>query len=528
MGDTKISGLGNILSGNEASVSVNQLKEDDVTVEFSEIMMQSSIKNLCAQNMSSNEDTPVQRRAENSLDTPPTADYEKFQYKDNKIPEKTEYESAAVSSEVKEKVTEFSKEVNEVLKEELGVSEEEITSAMETLGLSYADLLNQNNLANLVAELTGNTDICGLLCNEQFVNVLQGVNALSQELLQELGMSMEDFIGFVNMQSAADTTVDAAVETNVDAVQSETVVTEEVVISNETAAEENIASKEAVLETVETDTMTQTAAETKPASEETVQSGKTVDGAVDTETVVNDEVTVEVVKADETKQQDNEEASDEMLQQNTAEQETETKETDTNTQKPTFRQVVKETNGHAAEGVQMQQSTNTNQVNSVEVVQNVPETMNMREIINQLVDAVKTTVSADMTKMEMQLNPENLGKMYLQIVDKDGVISAKIQLQNEAVKEAVEAQIVELRQNLNQAGVKVDAVEVSVASHEFERNLEQDAKREEQQAGEQEKAAKQRRINLNNLDELSGLMTEEESLVAKMMAEQGNSIDFTA
>ena len=32
----------------------------------------------------------------------------------------------------------------------------------------------------------------------------------------------------------------------------------------------------------------------------------------------------------------------------------------------------------------------------------------------------------------------------------------------------------------------------------------------------------------DGLDELSGLMTEEETLVAKMMAEQGNSVDFTA
>ena len=37
-----------------------------------------------------------------------------------------------------------------------------------------------------------------------------------------------------------------------------------------------------------------------------------------------------------------------------------------------------------------------------------------------------------------------------------------------------------------------------------------------------------RHINLNELDGLSGLMTEEETLVAKMMAEQGNSVDFTA
>ena len=70
---------------------------------------------------------------------------------------------------------------------------------------------------------------------------------------------------------------------------------------------------------------------------------------------------------------------------------------------------------------------------------------------------------------------------------------------------------------------------MTVGSHEFEKNLEQNAKRDEQQGEQQEKAAKAtRRINLNDLDELSGLMTEEESLVAQMMADQGNSVDFPA
>lgn len=97
------------------------------------------------------------------------------------------------------------------------------------------------------------------------------------------------------------------------------------------------------------------------------------------------------------------------------------------------------------------------------------------------------------------------------------------------VKEALESQIADLKQNMNQAGVKVDAVEVTVGGHEFEKNLEQNAKQEEQQAEEREKAANAtRHINLNELDGLSGLMTEEETLVAKMMAEQGNSVDFTA
>lgn len=117
----------------------------------------------------------------------------------------------------------------------------------------------------------------------------------------------------------------------------------------------------------------------------------------------------------------------------------------------------------------------------------------------------------------------------LRFTSKNGVVSAHIEAQNAVVKEALEAQVAELRQNMNQAGVKVDAVEVTVGNHEFERNLEQNAKQEEQMAEQQEKAAKRTRsINLGELDELTGLMSEEESLVAQMMAEQGNTVDFTA
>ena len=37
-----------------------------------------------------------------------------------------------------------------------------------------------------------------------------------------------------------------------------------------------------------------------------------------------------------------------------------------------------------------------------------------------------------------------------------------------------------------------------------------------------------RRINLNSLDGLRGLVTEEELLTAQIMKEQGNTVDYTA
>ena len=130
----------------------------------------------------------------------------------------------------------------------------------------------------------------------------------------------------------------------------------------------------------------------------------------------------------------------------------------------------------------------------------------------------------------MQLNPENLGKIYLEVSVKAGNIHAELAASDEAVRTALEAQVAELRASLNQAGLKVDSIEVTVASHEFERNLEQGQEREEQEGERQQEQASSRRrnISMSSLDELSGLMTEEETLAAQMMRDNGNSVDFTA
>ena len=122
--------------------------------------------------------------------------------------------------------------------------------------------------------------------------------------------------------------------------------------------------------------------------------------------------------------------------------------------------------------------------------------VNVADIIKQIVEFSRVTLTRTATTMEMQLNPENLGKLYLQLSAKDGIVSAHITAQNEVVKEALESQIVQFKENMNDAGIKVDAVEVTVGSHEFEKNLEQNAKQEERQAEEQEKAAKVRQEKL--------------------------------
>ena len=152
------------------------------------------------------------------------------------------------------------------------------------------------------------------------------------------------------------------------------------------------------------------------------------------------------------------------------------------------------------------------------------------DLIEQIAENVKVNISQETTSMQMQLNPENLGKVYLEVSAKEGSVHAEISASSEAVRTALEMQIADLRESLNQAGVKVDSIEVTVASHEFERNLEQGQTREEQEGERQQEQSSSRRrnISMSSLDDLSGLMTEEETLAAQIMRDNGNSVDFTA
>ena len=61
-----------------------------------------------------------------------------------------------------------------------------LEAAMKELGLTYQDLMDPVNLANLVMNLTGEEDQLGLLMNADFQELMQNVEVLSKNLLQNL------------------------------------------------------------------------------------------------------------------------------------------------------------------------------------------------------------------------------------------------------------------------------------------------------------------------------------------------------
>lgn len=155
------------------------------------------------------------------------------------------------------------------------------------------------------------------------------------------------------------------------------------------------------------------------------------------------------------------------------------------------------------------------------------------DIINQIGEYVKIHQSEGISQMEILLNPESLGNIHLQVAAREGAITATITAQNEAVREALMVQAMTLKEELNEQGLKVEAVEVTVASHEFERNMENGGEEAKNLFEQQVQKQNRRRIVINNLEQAEEMLADDEisdaeKLQIDMMAKSGNSVDFTA
>lgn len=157
-------------------------------------------------------------------------------------------------------------------------------------------------------------------------------------------------------------------------------------------------------------------------------------------------------------------------------------------------------------------------------------TENVNEIADRILDNMKTVTNGDFSDVEMQLHPASLGTLHIHVTNNAGVITASFVTENEAVKAAVESQMVRLAEQFEEQGIKVEAVEVTVASHSFEGNLDQSAGQPEGGNESGRSHSRTRRIDLSGMDDEldTSEMDDEERIAAEMMAANGNKVDYTA
>ena len=157
------------------------------------------------------------------------------------------------------------------------------------------------------------------------------------------------------------------------------------------------------------------------------------------------------------------------------------------------------------------------------------QTTDTQDIMRQIMDYMKVSVKVDSSDLEMQLHPQSLGTLHVQVASKNGVVTANFITQNETVKAALESQMVQLKESFAEQGVKVEAIEVTVQTHSFEQNLEQGrGNQSDQESGAGVSRRRTRRINLNTAFVEDEPQTEEDRIAADIMSANGNTVDFTA
>lgn len=397
--------------------------------------------------------------------------------------------SETMDSELVKTVEEAVETLLDTVGEKLDVSQEELAATLEQLGLQPVDLLNSNDLTQLLAAVNGEESPIELVTNADLYQQLQ-------ELTQAVG---EVITGLMEDTGLQEESLEAVLEQLKN-------------LETQAALQEQGAQKDNIPELLQPD-------EVQP------------DKAVDVN--LQDETVPVIVTEDKAPQQSAQPIPEvEEMAQNVAE----TQETE---DEHSGNQEEDSLSGNNQNNLQNFQN-NVEEQQNVAVEDNaIPtRTTDTESILKQLADYVKVQNGKELTEMELQLHPASLGSVHIQLATKGGTVTAQITTQNETVKNAIESQVVQLKQNLEEQGVKVEAVEVSVASHQMEKNLDQSG--QEQQNASQDKTTgsirriRRANINLNlfnngedALEEADGL-DDATRIAMEMMAANGNTMDLLA
>lgn len=384
------------------------------------------------------------------------------------------------AEQVSEEVEAEEEAIVKEIAEELGVSEEEVREAMEVLGLSVMDLLSQGNMVVLAAELTGVQPV-EVLTDEtlfsQITDLTQTVQNQMQSLADELGMSMEELQSVIDQQM------------------------------NMQNAEENVPMDSQQMQAQMTDEMSQVTSEPVAQEAEVIaeEPAESKDAAV--MKVAEEDGTSETEALTDTQQASKHEnsAMDKGEDKNSALM-----------------------NGQNAQTAVNGDVNYVNQTSAEEFFEGQFDLERTREMIDQISDYVRLHHSEKISSMEIQLHPVELGTVNLQVLAKDGTISAQLTVQDEAIRSALEGQMMQLRESLQAQGLKIDAVEVTVASHEFEQNLDQHGKDAEEEAAREKKSSR-RILDLDEIgqEELEEMeMSDADRLQIEMMRMGGNRMNF--
>lgn len=508
MTSTPVAGTANLFSSAASTNSTHTNKSGELTKSFTQVMGNAANTNTTTQQFqNSQKDSSVhqQKNIDQSKNTAKSSDAQKDNgaITDQKSTEKvTESDNKAknsdteISDEMKQELAAKADRLVSEVAEKLDMSEDELKELMEMMGIQAVDLLNPDTMAQLVVKVSGETDMMSLVMDENLYGTLTELIESAKDILQELGEQFQvspemlsQALDKLKMEAAADNLEDVISQENMEEPELNFVITDDTKTSEESVV---IVEKEAAVQN-----------KVPERSEAAEQSENTTHAEAVTETDAANEKPLEADMNHSNSQNKNEQ-------------------NEHSESGKTFLQGLAEQAVKAAENV-IENAAETSFGSAL-------ETQDTESIMKQMLDYMKLHVNQNVTEMEMQLQPASLGTINLQIASQNGTITAHFTVQNDGVKEALESQIVQLKENLDERGIKVDSVEVAIASHEFERNLEQGGKQEAQDSEKTgaSKKANRRKLVLDDLEETTEALEESDKIQVELMRQSGNTVNFMA
>lgn len=391
---------------------------------------------------------------------------EKETAKESDIADNTEITQEAIVSAMENIIS----EIVDLICDVLDVSKEEVVDAINDMGIKDLELLSNASVNELICKISGKENIMEILTDGMLSEGVKEINERITQFIDELetrfDMDFETIVKELPEKFIFEKDENGNVERNVE--------NKAEVVKNESQLQE-------VKNQVE-------------SSEEKTADEKTLVGEVSDDTENNREFSSGSEKKDFEMNKDTS-----IIENNQKKEKTDVS-----------REILSNVFENVKEVVSESLDVETDDISS--------------KIIKQITDEIHLLSKENSTALEIQLEPERLGKVSLTVASKAGTVTAQLVVQNEISKEAIESRISELRESLDKQGIKVDAIEVTLASKEFEQNLDKG-----NNAGEQNEQKKQRHISKSDLDEVNGITGEkEESIVEDVMKQMGNTVSYTA
>ena len=463
---------------------------------------------------------PVNRPEVKTVDTKQTTD------------NKAEGLTTEEIEEISEVIATSAVEITEVIAEDLSVPVEEVIEAFDELEIMPIEIADPKVLSDVVCEVTG-MDKMELLTDPKLSEVKEDLKPIIDEMVKELPVETPEEIPGFAKDFAEMTEVATGVDLGPDG---------EVVPVSEPKDGVQIASDEVIITDFEEDNLIVEDTADDEVAVVTPEAPKTQAPVSRQYIAADDDMDDEQLHAVE----EYNDSQDEMVETARTMGSAKSDQGETGRDQGRDASFNRHETGfeHVAHNVS---EGSTPQVQNTTFAETVTEatarytSIDTRELIEQIVTQVRTTVTESVTTMSLELHPASLGKMYVQVSEQDGTINAKLFTESENVKQALESSMTALKEQGEQQGSKVNAIEISVGTREFEEQMESQAEWNQNEnrgsgnageAGEgtsSDNRSGNRSINLGDAEDgVPEDLTEAEALEASMMQDYGNTLSMRA